>query len=388
MSEIPPFINAKKGSAEAPARPPGPPALPPKAQRLAEILLARAHQGQCVISQAELCRLTGWSRMTVWHYLNVLREQGIIEWEGRAERGKRLPNLYRIGNVNWSGRDGMNPELAALVARGQNVLILGPAGIGKSHQLSLLSQDGLAQGKAVLVLPRGTVRMVLVGLVDQLAQHGHIAEEELSSPLSRLSIPELGNLALSAMARARDSFLVLMDDLDQQPPSLRAFISKLMGLYNVQVVAAAKEEEKVQEFVDHFVVYQLPPLSREETERWVETFLGSRGIPVLGGERGRRRLAQLIWRRTGGNPRKIQALLRKIEAQGYVDRRLLREELHVGGRLQFADMTWLIIATAALVMAIRYLGLGLHDRTLYLLGGLGYASLLLVRWFSYRWRRK
>jgi len=51
-------------------------------------------------------------------------------------------------------------------------------------------------------------------------------------------------------------------------------------------------------------------------------------------------------------------------------------------------MTWLIVLTAALAIATRYLGLGLHDRSLYVLAGLTYAAALLLRWFSYRWRRK
>lgn len=51
-------------------------------------------------------------------------------------------------------------------------------------------------------------------------------------------------------------------------------------------------------------------------------------------------------------------------------------------------MTWILVLTAALALAIRYLGLGLHDRLLYVLAGFTYALGFLLRWFSYRWRRK
>lgn len=363
----------------------GPP-LPPKAQRLAEILLARARDGECVISQAELCRLTGWDRTTVWRYLKELRKRGIIGWDRR----KRLPNRYYFVDVNLLQRDfsPIPQELAALVSRGQNVLILGREGSGKTFQLNLISQDGLAESRLKLSVTRGTQREVLLSLVDQLASLGLLSEETLSAPLSRLSAKELGNLVLSTLAQAESSFLLLLDDLDLMPPSLQQVLRRLVSLYNVQIVATARDEKKLRDFVDHFVVFELPPLSREETERWVESFLGSRRIPVLGGEKGRKKLAKLIHQRTGGNPRKIQALLKKIEAQGYVDRKLLREELHVGGRLQFSDMTWLIVLTAALALAVRYLGLGLHDRTVYILGGFAYAVGFLLRWFSYRWRQK
>lgn len=362
------------------------PALSPKAQRLAEILLSRARQGQCVISQAELCRVTGWDRTTVWRYLKELRRRGIIDWERR----KRLPNRYRFIDVNCLQQDHspLHPELAGLVARGQNVLILGPAGAGKTFQLSLLSQDGRAPVDGVITLPHGTLRDALLALLNQLAVLGEIDKDTLNLPLSRLSAKELSATVTSAISRSAKTFLVLVDNLDQVPPSLRRLILQLLSLYNVQMVATAKEEKKVQDVIDHFVVFSLPPLSREETQRWVQTFLRARGIPVLGGDKGLMRLCREIHRRTGGNPRKIQALLKKIEAQGYVDRRLLREELTVGGRFQFADMTWLIVLTAALALATRYLSLGWHDRTLYVLAGFSYALFFLLRWFSYRWRRK
>jgi DNA-binding Lrp family transcriptional regulator len=359
--------------------------LPLPAKLLAEILLARAKGGECVISQAELCELSGFSRTTVWKYLNVLRERGIIDWERR----KRLPKRYRFVDVNWVKRapSPLKPEIAELVGKGQNVLILGEEGIGKTFQLSLLAQDGLPEASARLFLGRSTLRDALISLLEQLSEAGLFDVGSLSQPLSRLSAKELGSQVFSAVSRAKSRVFLACDDLDELPPALRRFLLGFLSLYNVQVVAAAKNEEKVKEFLDHFVVLRLQPLSEEETTEWVWNFIQARRIPVLGGEKGVRKLARSIFLRTGGNPRKIQAFLRKIEAQGYVDRRLLREELQVG-RFQFLDMTWLIVLTAALAIATRYLSLGLHDRSLYLLAGLTYALALLLRWFSYRWRRK
>jgi len=144
-----------------------PPPLPPKARKLAEILLARARQGECVISQDELSRITGWTRPTVRRYLRELSYRGIIEWERR----KKLPNRYRFvdGKAFFHKLGVINPGLAHHVGRGQNVLLLGPEGMGKTFQLSLLSQDGFAPVDAVLYLPFGTIREVLLTLADQLA---------------------------------------------------------------------------------------------------------------------------------------------------------------------------------------------------------------------------
>jgi len=370
-------LTSKKKTAPAP--------LPPAAKLLAEILLARSKDGVCVISQAELCKLTGLSRVTVWKHLNVLRQRGIIDWERR----KRLPTQYRFVDANWVKHplNPLRPEIAELVKKGQNVLILGGEGMGKSFQLSFVSQDGLIQTPVRLSLARATLRDGLISLLDQLGEAGLLDVSSLSQPLSRLSAKELGQTVLQTVSQAPGRVFLAVDDLDQLPPTLRRFLLGLFTLYNVQVVATARNEEKIKEFVDHFVVVRLSPLSEEETRAWVETFVNARNIPVLGGEKGLQKLARHIYLRTGGNPRKIQGFLRKIEAQGYVDRSFLREELQPE-RFQFLDMTWLVILTAAVVMAVRYVSLGMHSRTLYVLAGVFYALALVLRWFSYRWRRK
>ncbi len=382
------FVRGKKFFAEidsAPSVAAGhPPPLSPKAQRLAEILLARSRAGTCVVSQYELCRLTGWSRVTVWRYLTELREKGLIRWDRR----KRLPNVYRFADRLIDAKAAehealLPPALRQAVTQGHNVLILGPEGIGKTFQLSLLSQDGLSE-RVVLRLPGGTIRDVLTSLWDTLAE----LEAQRDVESTRKTVKELAAEVLSALSRSRRTFMVLADDVDRAPPSLRRFLLGLLSLYNVQVVATATDEAQVADLVDHFLVFPLPPLSQEQTARWVRDFVASRRIPVLGGERGLSKLQRLVYLRSQGNPRKIQALLKKIEAQGYVDRRSLREELLVGGRFQFVDMTWILILTAALALAIRYLSLGFHDRTLYVLAGLTYAAGMLMRWFSYQWRRK
>ena len=55
--------------------------------------------------------------------------------------------------------------------------------------------------------------------------------------------------------------------------------------------------------------------------------------------------------------------------------------------LRFLDMTPAMLGLAAVVMALRYLALGMSDRELYVMAGLGYAAFMLMRTFSYKLRR-
>jgi len=55
--------------------------------------------------------------------------------------------------------------------------------------------------------------------------------------------------------------------------------------------------------------------------------------------------------------------------------------------IRFIDMTPALLGFAAVVMALRYLALGLSDRELYVMAGIGYAAFILIRTFSYKLKR-
>ncbi len=363
------------------------PKLSPKAKVLAELLLAHARNYECSLSMQELSKLTGWHRATISRYLNELERAQLVVRRRRPQR----PTVYQISDVAaWRRRlhgEENVQDLHRIISAGGHVLILGPEGSGKSYLLSRLSMNGFSEQSVVLTLAATPVKQFLQQCWAQLVNAGEVsAMEQLVGP--RVPTHELGQRVLTTIAQSPRHFLLFIDDLDRAPPALRAYIAQLLGLDNVQIVGTARDEQNVMEYVDHCFVWPIPPLSRSEVHSWVATFIEARGIPVVGGERGLRRLQDLIWIRSQGNPRKVQALLRKVEAQGYVDRKMIRSELNVGGRFRFFDMTWLIVLAVALAMAVRYLSLGLHDRTLYVLAGFAYALGLVLRWFSYRWRGK
>jgi hypothetical protein len=55
--------------------------------------------------------------------------------------------------------------------------------------------------------------------------------------------------------------------------------------------------------------------------------------------------------------------------------------------IRFIDMTPALLGFAAVIMALRYLALGLSDRELYVMAGIGYAAFILIRTFSYKLKR-
>jgi len=395
--------------------------LSPKAQRLLELLRERAKDGVVQISYSELMKLTGWSRDTVWRYLREAQGMGVIQEErggfgqpniyyfqesdfgrllssqghSRPPPAKRAENAPEIppGSipVPVAGREEELAEIERLASKGANTLILGFDGMGKTSLLRCLSQDGLAAPcdvKIHLATP-APAKEFFLNLAEELQALSELDPEE---DLERLKLRALFRLVRDALAKSRKRYLLFIDDLDQITPSQKPMIRELLELRNVQVIATAKTERpRYASLWHHFFKVELKRLPKEVSDQIVEQFLEEKSIPVTdkgwGRKDGRELLKERLYRRSRGNPRELWTLLRKIEVQGYVDRKFLEEELGAPQEHEYIDMTWIVIMTAAIIMAARYLGLGLHDRELYVLAGISYAAMILIRWLSYRWRR-
>ena len=401
--------------------------LSPKARLILELLRERARGNEVQISQSELAKLTGWHRNTIAAYLREARAVGVLTWQRRPNRSNiyrllvaqtdvhpasqghsRPPPLYEptesrqmpprgmveeIGSLDEAlpGREEELAEVERLAAKGANTLILGFDGMGKTSLLRHLSQDGLAAPcdvKIHLATP-APAKEFFLNLAEELQALGELETEE---DLERLKLRALFRLVRDSLAKSRKRYLLFIDDLDQITPSQKPMVRELLELRNVQVIATAKTERpRYASLWHHFFKVELKRLPKEVSDQIVERFLEEKSIPVTdkgwGRKDGRELLKERLYRRSRGNPRELWTLLRKIEVHGFVDRKFLEEELGAPQEHEYIDMTWIVIMTAAIIMAARYLGLGLHDRELYVLAGISYAAMILIRWLSYRWRR-
>ena len=365
-----------------------------KEKKLLTILKSRAKGNCCQISLQELASLTGWDPKTVGKYLRTLEKAGVIE----GKRKRRAPKLYRIidqnvfpdqvpkaGFLDQKSEGSSSEELRSTIRKGGRILLVGSEGCGKSYRLQAIQQDGFSRDfEAILLLRAGPPKEFFLQLVTGLLEAGLLDPEEAEGVRS-MRVQELLELAREAVKGRR--LLLLIDDLDRATPRLLRELHGLLEEPRLSVVATATEEERLGGLRDYFFVREIPPLSKSEVYAWVDSFVRARAIEVAGGRKGLERLKEHIYSRSRGIPRKVQALLAKMEVQGRVDPRFLREELVIGGP-RYIDMTWIIVLTAALALAMRYLSLGLHDRLLYVLAGLFYAGFFVLRYFSYRWRRR
>jgi DNA replication protein DnaC len=130
-----------------------------------------------------------------WTYLDFLDRLTQAELTARTERDvtrntrrARLPFLKTLDQFDFAFQPSVNEkqirDLATLrfVAHGENVLLLGPPGVGKTHLAVSLGMAALLNGKSVLFYS-------VVDLLDQLAQDAKA--DRLQSRLKALCQPEV-----------------------------------------------------------------------------------------------------------------------------------------------------------------------------------------------------
>jgi DNA replication protein DnaC len=140
-------------------------------------------------------------------YKSFLTAALVTEWQGRQIRGietrlrqARFPWVKTLDQYEFEFQPSVDRrqvrELAGLsfVERGQNIVLLGPPGVGKTHLAIALGVKAVEAGYSVLFLS-------LEGLMTRLVRAKH--ENRLERALQQLSYPkvlildELGYLPLS-----------------------------------------------------------------------------------------------------------------------------------------------------------------------------------------------
>lgn len=383
------------------------PQLSPKARQLLEILRSRARGGKVEISQAQLAELTGWHRDTVWRYLREARSAGVLAWERRPNR----VNLYRLTDVGivrqpasqepfHDGREEDVLRVWNLSRKGGHTLITARGGMGKTHFLKSLSEDGIDRicrcDEVIFLEGQLPTKDFLIHLATELHLRGDLQLEvgEDDDPywaLEKLKVRELWKLVLASLAGSQRKYLLLIDDLDKIQPKQKRLMRELLDEGLVQVIATATSKRpRYADLWTKFFEVRLRQLPPQVQDRIIDQFIGEHGIPIQDQDE---KLLELLKRRlhklSRGNPRRLGDWLEKLYVHGRLDREFLSREMGAEeADYEYIDLTWFVIVTAAVVMAARYLGLGLHDRTLYIMAGMSYAFMLVLRYFSYRWRRK
>lgn len=276
-----------------------------------------------------------------------------------------------------SGRAEELIQLREHLARRENVLLVGPVGVGKSALL----REALSDVPSVVTVPTlQPLKVALIALAQQLHAKGALALPDLDSryldwvelrpQINKLSTPQL----LEQLIPLSKGMTLLVDDFDGITPALARSIEPLFEtLLILGAMTAADLTPDLQRFFWHFHLMPLEPLALEETRKLLWNQVDRSKIPDP------EALEKRVLETAGGNPLAIRELARQVHWGG---------DLHHEAGIHYLDLTPGLLLLGAFAVIARFLALGLNDIEGYILAGSFGAVFLTSRYFLYRTLRR
>ncbi|NJO85315.1 MAG: ATP-binding protein [Synechococcaceae cyanobacterium RM1_1_27] len=238
--------------------------------------------------------------------------------------------------------------------KSQSLLIMGEEGSGKSVIGSAVADQLRGDDWHVAVADYGgSTKRTLTEIADQL---GVMIEDENGKPLTA----DILRAEIKEELKRKNSTLIC-DNAHRYPASLRFWIEDLMMIVPVLLLATRPPRRDIFLKVPRLA---LQPLSSIEVRSIMLDEASALGLQVQVTE-----LAALE-ERCGGNP--------------YLAKRVIRESvLEVkqaeGDRVDYIDGTPFLVAALSMVGVVRLMGLGLGDKSLYIMGGLATIFAIIAR---------
>jgi len=330
---------------------------------------------------------------------------------------KLVLSPVEVSEIRTVGREDILTTLRDNVAKRRPTLLVGPLGIGKSHILRQLVAD-LEQrsrggqetrrqgdnetrdnGNRHLVTPSpphlvylqhiSPIKPALMGLAAQLHDDGtlevegieasYMEWEDVSKKIARFRVNELAELITGCLRNQR--YILILDHLEAVTPTMLAHLNALMsaaGPNGFGTVMGAADELKpsAQRLWWAFERIEVPPLSREQTRQllWQVANRDQVQNPQLFETR--------VLGQAGGNPLAVITMAAKACIAPLSTQEI--RGLQHGAGIRYVPLTPVLMVLGALIVAARFVALGLNDRDLYVLAGLGYAVFFVMRYFIYR----
>jgi len=250
--------------------------------------------------------------------------------------------------------DFRQPEIdliCSAIGANQSLLVIGKVGEGKSHLAQKIDDAMSARGWQVW---RGRYEGQAKSLLESIAEKFDIptvieVDDERTKPMTAIQI----KAELTANL-PRTNWLLIFDDADRIPKSLRYWLETL-NLENVRLLLISAPPP-AQDIFLKLVRIQMAPFKSEFLRDVMTTEATSQGIQLTTGQ------LSDFESRVGGNP----ALAKRIVSEQKLG---LVTDIE-GDRIDYIDGTPFILAILGALSIVRFVGLGLGDRSLYIIGGI------------------
>lgn len=299
--------------------------------------------------------------------------------------------------VGLLGRDDVVTDLVAEIRKGKHVILIGPVGIGKSAVLRAALAKAADKIDLLITLHDHQAKGQFVDIARQMLALGLIGAKELDLPakfhdlpgpqidwrevksqVNRASMRDLTQAIIPALARAEHKPVIAVDDLTSLTPTQMAFWLAIFD--HAQVIGCASEKKsRIRKLWWKMKEIDVKPLPAETVREVVKRYIAAKGVLI---ESPDLYISHVV-KQSGGVPQAIHDMLDESGKERIIDKRKVREMRHDAG-VFYLDFTPMVMILGAVIVSMRYVGMGTGDKTLYILGGLGTALFLTFRFFVFK----
>lgn len=295
------------------------------------------------------------------------------------------------------GREELLAMFTAEINKGKNVLLSGPVGIGKSAVMRSGLQSLATKIPLLITLHDHQAKGQFVEMARQMLALGILSPKELELPakfhgtpgheidwreikniVSRMSMRDLTQAIIPAMARADTRPVIAVDDLTSLTPTQMAFWLAIFD--HAQIIGCASEKKAgVRKLWWKMKEIAVKPLPQDVVRSVIKEYVKTKGVLI---ESPDLYISHVV-KQSGGNPQAIYDMLDESGKEKIIDKRKVREMRHEAG-IYYFDFTPMIMLFGAIIVSMRYVGMGTGDKTLYIMGGMGAALFLTFRFFIFK----
>lgn len=299
--------------------------------------------------------------------------------------------------VGLIGREELVDDLVAEIRKGKHVILAGPVGIGKSAVLRAALDKTADRIELLIKLHDHQAKGQFVEMARQMLALSLISAMELDLPaefhdtpaaqidwkavknrVNRMSMRDLTQAIIPALARAEHKPVIAVDDLTSLTPTQMAFWLAIFD--HAQVIGCASEKKaRIRKLWWKMKEIEVKPLAPDTVREIVRKYIAVKGILVESPEL----YVSHVVKQSGGVPQAIHDMLDESGKERIIDKRKVREMRHEAG-VSYLDFTPMVMILGAVIVSMRYVGMGTGDKTLYIMGGLGTAMFLTFRFFVFK----
>jgi len=299
--------------------------------------------------------------------------------------------------VGLIGRDEVVEELIAEIRKGKNVILTGGIGMGKSVVLKTALEQLGDKVPLVIKLHDHQAKGQFVEMARQMLMLGLLTAKDLDLPaqfqdipaaqiewsdirnrVNRMSIRDLTQTIIPALAGSEVKPVIAVDDLTTLTPMQMAFWLAIFE--HAQVLGCASEKKaRIKKLWWKMKEIKIKPLPAPVVKKMVKDYITAKGMLI---ESPDQYISHVV-KQSAGIPQAIFDMLEESSKERIIDKRTVRAMRHDAG-VTYLDFTPMVMLLGALIVSMRYIGMGTGDKTLYIMGGMGAALFLTFKFFIFK----